>query len=167
MIRVTTKIESKGDAGKRLQEILKGLKGPTMVKVGLPSGKADASIIQIAFWNHEGTSRQKGDVFFRNGKFGISGPIPPRPFLTQAMFKHRNTVKTQLRNEAAKIMRGQGDMQQALQRIGIGGADAIKATISAGVGPANSPMTVYLKGSSKPLIDEGRLRGSITWALDK
>lgn len=167
MISITTKIERKGDAKKVLEKIKAALKGPSMVKVGLPAGKAPGELIDIAFWNHEGTNRESGDVFFRNGKFGISGPIPPRPFIPIAMFKGRMEIRAHLRADAAKIVRGEMDMAAALPRLGLLGSGLIHKTVSAGVGPPNSPMTVELKGSSKPLIDNRRLIGAFTWAVDK
>jgi hypothetical protein len=33
--------------------------------------------------------------------------------------------------------------------------------------PPNSPVTVALKGSSKPLIDSGELRGAVTYKVDQ
>jgi hypothetical protein len=32
--------------------------------------------------------------------------------------------------------------------------------------PPNSPVTIALKGSSKPLIDTGEMRGAVTWKVD-
>jgi hypothetical protein len=167
MLSVTTQIEQKGDARKVLERLIKEFKRPPMVKVGFPQGKTPAAIINVAFWNHEGTHRLKGDVFFRNGKFGISGPIPPRPFITVAFFRGRSAIRVELRNSAAKIMRGEMTMEQALMRVGILGQNLIQAQISAGMGPPNSPMTIYLKGSSKPLVDTGKMRGAVTWEIDR
>jgi hypothetical protein len=33
--------------------------------------------------------------------------------------------------------------------------------------PPNSPVTVALKGSSKPLIDSGEMRGAVTYKVDQ
>jgi hypothetical protein len=41
------------------------------------------------------------------------------------------------------------------------GASAVIRAIQAGVPPANSPLTVILKGSSRTLVDSGALAGSI------
>jgi hypothetical protein len=45
-------------------------------------------------------------------------------------------------------------------------ANAMKRKIvdGAGVPPPNAPSTVAKKGSSRPLVDTGRLVNAITWA---
>lgn len=167
MIQITTTLEKSGDLKGRLQKILSGLKGPTKVKVGFPAGKVAGDLISIAYWNHEGTSRAKGDVFFRNGKFGISGPIPPRPFLTFAMMKGKGQIRAFVRQEAKALIKGDAQVRQSLERIGDMGARLIQAQIGSSMGPANSPMTVALKGSSATLIDTGRMLQAVTWKVDE
>lgn len=168
-VSVSVKIERKGaDLEKRLKQIKDALaKGPTKVKVGFPAGKAPGDVIAYAFYNHEGTNRAKGDVFFKNGKFGISGPIPPRPFITVAMFKGRGAIRMHLRAEAKAIFNGKADLKASLTRVGMLGQDLIQTQIGSNMGPANSPMTIELKGSSKTLVDSGRMLGSVTWDFDK
>jgi hypothetical protein len=48
-----------------------------------------------------------------------------------------------------------------MEKLGIFGADLIKAQIGASMGPPNSAMTVALKGSAQTLNDTGRLVASI------
>jgi hypothetical protein len=42
----------------------------------------------------------------------------------------------------------------------------IKQRIANGIAPPNSPYTIARKGSSKPLIDTGQLRNSITYQVE-
>lgn len=166
MFRVTVDIRKSGE-GDRLKKLITALsKHPPMVKVGFPAGKVAGDLVSIAYWNHEGTSRASGDVFFRNGKVGISGPIPPRPFITIAMFKHKAEFVGWMRAQAKQILKGATTIDAALPKLGMMGQDAIQTTITSGVGPPNSPMTIALKGSSKTLVDTGRMVQSVTWALD-
>lgn len=167
MIQITATVEQSGGLKERLAKILAGLKGPTKVKVGFPAGKVAGDLISIAYWNHEGTSRAKGDVFLRNGKVGISGPIPPRPFLTIAMMKGRGQVRAFVRSEAKALLNGERQVRQSLDRLGMLGVQLIQDQIGSNMGPANSPMTVELKGSSATLIDTGRMRQSVTWKVDE
>ncbi len=169
MISVTVKVERRGvDLEKRLKQIREALtKGPQKVKVGFPAGKAPGDVIAYAFYNHEGTNRAKGDVFFKGGKFGISGPIPPRPFITVAMFKGRGRIRAHLRAEFKAILAGKVDLKASLTRGGMLGQDLIQMQIGSNMGPANSPMTIELKGSSRTLIDSGRMLGSVTWDYDR
>jgi hypothetical protein len=166
MIRATVSVQRNGEFEKRLEQIVKNAKGPASVKVGLPAGKVSPSVIQIGFWNHEGTNRAKGDVFFRNGKVGISGPIPARPFITVAMFKGRGQIRAQLRNIAKKVVEGKALLPQEMELLGQFGADLIKDQISSGMGPPNSAMTVALKGSAQTLNDTGRLVASVTHEVE-
>lgn len=166
-IRAKLTVSRKGDLSKRLKQLEKDLKGPLGVKVGFPAGAAPGDLISIAYWNHEGTNRAKGDVFFANGQFGISGPIPPRPFITQAMWKGRGEIKALMKSQAIKIFNGNATLSASLPVLGLKGQDVIQKTISSGSFKPNSAMTVYLKGSSKPLIDTSRMLGGVTWKIDK
>lgn len=161
------KVERKGDASKTFKNIIQSTKGPTKVKVGFPSGKAPGDLISIAYWNHEGTNRAKGDVFMRNGKIGISGPIPPRPFITVAMYKGRRQIRYFLSATAKAMLQGKADLKTGLTKLGMTGQDMIQIQIGSNMGPANSPMTIYLKGSSGTLRDSGRMFQSVTWDFDK
>jgi hypothetical protein len=170
MIKITTTIQRKGNAKEAIEKIVKALKeGPAGVKVGFPQGDSPQSVINRAYWNHEGTSRAKGEPFkTADGKFGISGPIPPRPFITVAMFHGRQEIKTAMRNEAARVMRGEITMPIALSHLGILGQGLIQRQIRSGVGPPNSPMTIFLKGTGKnTLNDSGIMGGSVSWELYK
>jgi hypothetical protein len=166
MIRATVTVQRSGEFEKRIEQIIKNAKGPASVKVGLPAGKVSPSVIQIGFWNHEGTNRAKGDVFFRNGMVGISGPIPARPFITVAMFKGRGQIRANLRKIAKNVVTGKAMLPAQMEKLGIFGADLIKAQIGASMGPPNSAMTVALKGSSGTLIDSGRMRQSVTHEVE-
>lgn len=149
-IRVTAKVQSKGDANKRVEAILQGMKGPKSVRVGFPAGAAPSDIIAIATYNHEGTSRG----------------IPPRPFITTAMFKGRGELRSFLRAEAKSIIQGKGNLTQSMQRLGLKGVDLIQTQIASNMPPANAPGTVRQKGSSRTLIDTGRMLGAVTYKVE-
>lgn len=161
--RVTVQSERKGDAKALLERVLrefaKAQGNEAKVKVGFPNGKASGDIIAIAVYNHEGT---------RGGASGggWGGPIPPRPFITRAFFKARGELKTFLRAEAKGILTGRIGLAQALPRLGIWGQTKIQDQIGSNMAPKNSATTVRLKGSNKTLIDTGRMRQSVTWAIE-
>ena len=50
----------------------------------------------------------------------------------------------------------------ALARLGIQAADDIRSEITSLSLPANSPVTIAIKGSSNPLIDTGEMRAAVT-----
>lgn len=149
-IRVRTTLRRRGDLAGHIQKIEKALTGPTKVKVGLPAGKAPGDIVQIAIWNHFGTSRG----------------IPPRPFITIAMFKGRGAIRANLRKVAYSVTVNGKPLAPELQKLGVYGAGLIQDQIASNMPPPNAPSTIAQKGSSGTLIDTGRMRQSITWELD-
>ncbi|MEP9376202.1 hypothetical protein ABLE91_05775 [Aquabacter sp. CN5-332] len=166
MIRVRMNVSTvkKGDLEKKLAELRTAFSGPKEVKVGLPVGKADANVIEYAFFNHFGT-KGSGKGFVRNGIGGFGGPIPARPFIKAAMFEGQGEVKAAMQS-VAKITINGGDLQAGMMKLGLLGQNLIQDKIKSGMAPANSPLTIKIKGSSGTLRDEGRLFGSITWKLD-
>jgi hypothetical protein len=170
-INVRVSMKQKGDAGRWLAGFEKRMKGPTAVKVGFPAGTSGrhpgglVDVVQIAVWNHFGTAGSgKGFSTKRGGGFG--GPIPPRPFILIAVFRHRSQIRRLLASIYRDVLAGKTDAVTGLSRLGLYGAGIIQQTISQGVGAANSPTTIRLKGSSKQLIDSGHMRQAVTWALD-
>lgn len=133
--------------------------GPQQVKVGFPSGEADADNIQKAIWNEFGT---KGGA--SGGGWG--GPIPERPFMRNAMRENKTKYLNALKTSASKIVRGEATLQQTMQKLGVFAQGHIQAEITSLSAPPNSPVTIDLKGSSNPLIDSGEMRGAVTFKVD-
>lgn len=142
-------------------------KGRHAVQVGFPEG-SDATIAQRAVWNHFGT---KGGA--SGGGWG--GPIPERPFLSNAMRDNRDAYRANMTVAAAGILRtivtdgpaaGRAELQKALSKLGILAQGDIQAEITALSSPPNSPVTIALKGSSNPLIDSGEMRQAVTWKIE-
>lgn len=149
-IRSTVTVTQKGDMSGRLAKIIAATKGPATVKVGFPAGKAPGDLVSIAFWNHYGTSR-----------------IPSRPFITMAMFKGRGQIRAAMRSHAKAMMSGTMMMSQALPLLGLQGQALIQNQIGSNMPPPNAPSTIRQKGSSRTLIDSGRMAGAVTWAVDQ
>lgn len=59
------------------------------------------------------------------------------------------------------------EVDRANQRIGLDAVRAIRVAIRAGVYTPNAPLTVAMKGSSKPLIDTGDLNRRITHDVER
>ncbi|TLX12144.1 hypothetical protein [Rhizobium sp. MHM7A] len=143
-----------------LVKLPKGVTGPSKVKVGFPKGEADQGNIQKAIWNEFGT---------RGGASGggWGGPIPERPFMRNAMRDNRGKYRQALRASAAKLLIGKTNLRQVMAKLGIEAQGDIQAEISSLSSPPNSPVTIALKGSSKPLIDQGEMRAAVTWKVDE
>lgn len=130
------------------------------VKVGVladdPKGGAmegDLTVAELATVLHFGTE---------------DGRIPPRPFLTMALDEQREELAKMGGELMAEVIEGKMDQDRALGLIGAKLATEAKKVITTGdqLTP-NAPSTVAEKGSSRPLVDTGRLLGAITWAIDK
>jgi len=137
----------------------RALKGPKQVKVGFPAGEADSDNINKAVWNEFGT---------RGGASGggWGGPIPERPFMRNALRQNRSKYREGLRTSASKLLTGRTDLRTVLSKLGILAQGDMQAEITSLSSPPNSPVTIALKGSSKPLIDSGEMRGAVTYKVD-
>jgi hypothetical protein len=136
------------------------LTGPSRVKVGFPASKASGANIEKAVWNEFGT---------RGGASGggWGGPIPERPFMRNAMRNNRSKYRNALRTSARKILLGETSLSSVLTKLGILGQGDIQMEITSLMSPPNSPTTVALKGSSKPLINTGAMRAAVTWVIER
>lgn len=153
MVTIKTKVtlRRRGNLANHIAKIEKGVQGPKAVKVGFPKGKADADVVSIAIWNHFGTSRG----------------IPARPFITLAMFKSRREIRDALRKIAKNTVDTGAPIAAQLPKLGVFGVGKIQDQIASNMPPANAPSTIRQKGSSRTLIDSGRMRQSVTWEVDK
>lgn len=109
---------------------------------GYPEG--NVSLADVATFNEYGTS-----------------DIPPRPFMRQSFDTNRDEIKTFTDKEVDAIYSGKQNVKGALEKIGVYFVGKVKETFSKGEFVENAPSTIAKKGSSKPLIDTGRLRNSI------
>ncbi|MGV4796131.1 hypothetical protein [Rhizobium sp. F40D2] len=143
-----------------LRHIGAALSGPKTVKVGFPAGEADQDNINKAIWNEFGT---KGGA--SGGGWG--GPIPERPFLRNAIRENRGKYREAMRSSAAKILVGKTGLRTVLSKLGITAQGDIQTEMTSLTTPINADATIALKGSSKPLIDSGEMRGAVTWKVNE
>lgn len=147
---IRAKVKLRRETVKRVAE----LEGPTKVEVGFPSGSiggkrpVDAAVIAVAMFNEFGTRT-----------------IPERPFIRNTIRSHRDEYIEAMAEGAAAVVRGESDIEDALSKLGLKAAGDIQRAMP-GTPPPNKPSTVAKKGSSKTLIDTGRLRQSITWKVE-
>lgn len=120
------------------------------VKVGFPAGMADSDVVNIAVWNHYGTRT-----------------IQERPFLENAIRANRSKYRQAMQVSAEKILRGSTSVAAVMSKLGILAQRHIQEEITALKDPANAASTIAKKGSSNPLIDTGRMRGSVTYEVEQ
>lgn len=111
-------------------------------------GDDDLTVIQIAIWNEFGTDK-----------------IPARSFIRAWFDENEKRCREQLAALLPSVVSGQRTKAQVLELLGVKWVGEIQARIAAGIDPANAESTIARKGSSKPLIDTGVLRSSISYKV--
>ena len=134
-------------------------KRKAVVKVGFPAGESDSETVQKAVWNEFGT---------RGGASGggWGGPIPERPFMRNSVQNNRGKYKSNLKAAARSILDGTQSVEGVLRSLGDDAKGDIQKEIKSLMSPPNSPVTVALKGSSKPLVDTGEMMGAVTYKVE-
>lgn len=98
----------------------------------------------------------------------ITKKIPQRSFLRTPFYQQQSRVDKVVNLSYKALTNGNVSVVQALSVVGTEAVNISKGSFSdsaRGEWKANSPMTVKMKGSSKPLIDTGRLRQSINYVV--
>lgn len=137
---INTTIEKNFNLG----EIIADLKTVDGQKV--EAGIFDGFAQKKAMWNEYGTSRG----------------IPARPFLRNSQYEHESEWNNQVGRDMVNVFRGSISGQSVGTKLGNKMAKDIKATIDSGNFASLALSTIRRKGSSRPLIDTGDMRGSIT-----
>lgn len=92
--------------------------------------------------------------------------IPARSFLRATVDEQSSSIRADQHKLAIAVLSGKLDMRRALDQLGARVAAKIQQKIARGIEPALQPRTIARKGSSKPLVDTGQLRQSVTWEVE-
>lgn len=149
------------DNSKRIREAMQNL-ARERVLVGIPqaeNSRADGTITnaELAYLHTNGSPANN---------------IPARPFLVPSLQLRDNQILyTDELKEAGKsaLEFNQAGTKQHLQLAGQIASNAAKRyfTDARNGWAPNSPVTIALKGSARPLIDTAQLRRAITWVLGR
>lgn len=138
--------------GIKFKKLLKEL-AEMEVRIGFQHGEATEAdgtdICDIAAWNELGTEN-----------------IPSRPFLRMSVDENVDKINNFLQSQKNALLSGK-DAEQVLKEIGLFQKDLIQEKITEGSFVPNSEITIERKGSSKPLIDTGRMRRSVNYVIKK
>jgi hypothetical protein len=93
--------------------------------------------------------------------------VPERSFIRTTVDLRKRKIAALARNLAGDVLVGERIMRDALQMLGVFVQGLIRKRMSRGIPPPLRPATVKRKGSSKPLIDTGQLRGSVDLRVNK
>lgn len=154
-MKLQTSVSGGDRLGNRLRQIRESFEKNNSVLVGVPAGTGSyedgAPIAVIAAVQEFGSA---------------DGVIPERSFLRVPLRQNVEDFRAVWRALIPKVVRGELTMHQVMSQIGAKAAGVSQEAIESGIGPANAPSTVARKGSSKPLIDSGALRQSITYIVE-
>ena len=98
-------------------------------------------------------------------EYGTS-KIPQRPFMRTAVSRHGKSWGAKSAKAVQSVMKGM-PISQVTELVGMQMKSDISSTLTNGPWTPNSVVTVAKKGSSRPLIDTGELRASITYKVEK
>lgn len=136
----------------RIELDLKHLRGRS-VKVGIMGSESvdGVAVVDYAFYNEFGTSRG----------------IPARPFMSRTYSEHKADMIKFTEFMYGQVIDGKMTPDHLLQTVGADYQSKIQKTIHDAKSWAapNAPSTVAKKGSSSPLIDTGRMVGSVRYEV--
>lgn len=97
-------------------------------------------------------------------EFGLG--VPRRSFILDWANENEPAIKKKMADLFRPVLLGKRTTEQAYALFGVWAQGQIQARISAGIDPPLAASTIARKGSSKPLIDTGQLRTSISFKVD-
>jgi phage gpG-like protein len=152
------------EAVKERIDALRG--GGATVSIGVQGAQAAA--------NHQGTHltvaqlatvHEFGKVI-RQPNMNRTIVIPERSFLRATVDRYREAIARRQVLLTQGYVLGKFELQGAMELLGQYVVGLVKQRIANGIAPPNAPSTIARKGSSKPLIDTGQLRNSITYKVE-
>lgn len=148
-VRITDRTTSDG---KKFEKMLKEL-AELEVRIGFQHGDATeedgTDICDVAAWNELGTIN-----------------MPSRPFLRKSVDENEGKINAFVQSTKADLLKGVS-ADQVLKEIGIFQKALIQEKITEGSYAPNAASTITRKGSSRPLIDSGRMRQSVNYVIKK
>lgn len=145
----TRVIKSPKKALKEIEKLAKSLKGPDLVKVGLPKGSNDypdgTSVIMV------GTVHEFGSPA-RN--------IPQRSYLRSTVESNKRSYKDMFKKLSIRIIKGQITKKEALGLVGL----QVQTDVRQKITDIKEPPLKSREGN--PLVDTGHLRQSITYEVE-
>lgn len=155
-IRLTDVSTSSKDRGKK--RIAARLKNLSKMKahVGVPGGAtppvdADGKPLGISM----------AELAYIHEKGSLANKLPSRPLMRQTKTRVEKKFVRLLANGYKRVIKG-ADAESILRMIGVAYEGEIKRSFVVETFVANTEATKKRKGSSRPLIDTGALRQSIT-----
>jgi hypothetical protein len=144
------------------------------IKVGVMGPSADSEMVMIARVHEFGTEievtpKMRG-WFAANGfplkKETTQIVIPERSYLRSGYDENIDEIVDKIEDLLPRVLENNVQPQVFMDMIGLEFAGLVQKKLRDLRNPPNSGMTVQMKGSSNPLIDEGRLIGAIRHEIE-
>lgn len=137
-----------------------------LVKMIAESGQGEISVgIQAAEGDEEAKNNPGKTILdiATYNEFGLG--VPERSFIRAWFDSHAAQNNRAIAAILKQVYKGKISLEQGLERLGLFFVGSMQKRISDGIEPPNAASTIKRKGSSKPLIDTGQLRSSITYQI--
>jgi hypothetical protein len=132
------------------------------VMVGFPSGTAPRARRR----GQAPTEMNNATLAYIHNNGSPARNIPARPFLEPGIRSIEVQAAEILRDAARRELAGEpGALERGLNRVGLLAQGAVQQRIVEGPFVPLAPTTVRRKGSSRPLIDTGQMRQSVTYVI--
>lgn len=89
---------------------------------------------------------------------------PARPFMRKSVDENSSKIKSMCATQLKRLVHG-ATARDVLEKIGVFQKGLIQQKIVNGTFEPNAPSTIRKKGSSRPLIDTGRMRQSVSYIV--
>jgi len=129
----------------------------------LEKGSVDVGIL-VGEGKHEDSDLSVAEVGFYN-EFGTS-TIPERSFIRSTINGKSKEIKKVAAAQYKLVLNGKTTNEKGLGILGAFTAGLIQQTFTSNDWPDNTQATINAKGSSRPLVDTGQLRQSISWKVN-
>lgn len=129
--------------------------------------KISGDHVTVGFHSSGLNKYENGDTVATNAarhEFGTDH-IPARPFIRPSIRAHVRGFKRQRSILARKMLNGDIKSREALKVIGVNASDAVQEYIVSGSFLPLAASTIESKGSTKPLIDTGLMRQSVSFEV--
>lgn len=101
-------------------------------------------------------------------EFGVpENNIPKRSFIREPIINEQKKINGFIKMKFSQVAQNSMTATTALNQIGLFVSGINQKSFVKNNWTPNSPVTVQIKGSSKPLIDTGQLRQSISYSVEK
>jgi len=129
-----------------------------------------STAVEVGFFD-DGTMSADGELPMAElaimQNFGIPNEIPERNFIDKTAVDHENELHSDQQQIVNDIVDGKQDGKNGAIKVGEYYADAMKQTIEDFSTPENAPLTQALKGFNNPLVEDGKMKESVSVRLEE